>query len=67
MKIQRTEQEIRNLRAEMAADRQRGNIAAYNSKVPRVNALVRQYNEDVAQYNRLSRSLLGPEVENVAQ
>jgi hypothetical protein len=65
--IQRTEKQIRDLRAEMAEDRRRGNIAAYNSKVPRVNALVHQYNDDVAQYNRLSRSLLGPEVPDVAQ
>jgi hypothetical protein len=66
-KIQLTEKEIRDLRADMAEDRRRNNIAAYNSKVPRVNALVRQYNEDVQQYNRLSRSLLGPELPDVAQ
>ena len=67
LKIQRTEKQIRDLRAEMAEDRRRNNIAAYNSKVPRVNALVRQYNDDIAQYNRLSRSLLGPELPDVAQ
>jgi hypothetical protein len=66
-KIQTTEKQIRDLRAEMAEDRRRNNIAAYNSKVPRVNALVKQYNEDVQQYNRLSRSLLGPELPDVAQ
>jgi len=66
-KIQRTEKQIRDLRAEMAEDRRRNNISAYNSKVPRVNALVKQYNDDVQQYNRLSRSLLGPELPAVAQ
>jgi hypothetical protein len=66
-KIQQTEKQIRDLRAEMAEDRRRNNIAAYNSKVPRVNALVKQYNDDVQQYNRLSRSLLGPELPDVAQ
>jgi hypothetical protein len=66
-KIQRTEKQIRDLRAEMADDRRRNNIAAYNAKVPRVNALVKQYNDDIAQYNRLSRSLLGPEIPDVAQ
>jgi hypothetical protein len=66
-KIQRTEKQIRDLRAEMAEDRRRNNIAAYNAKVPRVNALVNQYNADVQQYNRLSRSLLGPELPDVPQ
>ena len=66
-KIQQTEKQIRDLRAEMAEDRRRNNIPAYNSKVPRVNALVKQYNDDVQQYNRLSRSLLGPELPDVAQ
>ena len=67
VKIQRTEKAIRDLRAEMAEDRRRNNTAAYNSKVPRVNALVKDYNEQVQQYNRLSRSLLGPELPDVTQ
>ena len=51
----------------MADDRRRNDVTAYNLKVPRVNALVKQYNDDIAQYNRLSRSLLGPELPDVAQ
>ena len=66
-KIQRTEKQIRDLRAQMADDRRRNDVTAYNLKVPRVNALVKQYNDDIAQYNRLSRSLLGPELPDVAQ
>ena len=59
--------QIRDLRAQMADDRRRNDVNAYNLKVPRVNALVKQYNDDIAQYNRLSRSLLGPELPDVAQ
>ena len=61
-----TEVQIKNLRAQMAEDERRKDIRAYNEKVPRVNALVRQYNEDIT-VNRLSRSLLGPEQPDIAQ
>ena len=63
--IQATEAQIRDLRRQMAEDRRLNNISAYNAKVARVNALVREYNDQVAKYNRLSRGLLGPELPEV--
>lgn len=54
-------QQIKRTRQEMMLDIRQRNITGYNALVSTINALVRKYNNDVTQYNELSRSLLGTE------
>lgn len=53
--------EIRQTRKEMHTDLNSQDIEGYNALVPQINGYINQYNQDVAEYNELSRSLMGNE------
>ena len=55
------EKQIKQLRDQMNNDLKNHDPAAYNQKVPQINAMIQKYNQLIREYNSLSRLLLGEE------